>query len=165
MGFLDWLTGKIDCPRCGTSGASEKDGQIHCPNPACAYFSASSGGSGDFRAPAESGSARGNFIPSRPFEIRYKNFRGEEKTFSADAGSASRANHHIVVAVAPTGLRISLSRDRIANLNEVEGAFQQRVAPEQSWPTPRERQVLAYHKTNKSSSPLYEKILSKYPKW
>jgi hypothetical protein len=165
MGLLDWVTGKIKCPQCGTSGARETGGQIICPNPSCAYFDARSGGSEDSRPTATSGSARGNFIPSRSIEIRYKNFQGEEKVFIADAVSAVRTNHHIVAVVAPKGLRISLSRDRIANLREVEDAFPQRVQPEQNWPTARERQILGYHKKHKSSSAMYEKIHSKYPQW
>src|SRR5271165_1661510 len=31
MSFLDWLTGKIECPRCGTGGAKEIKGRVHCP--------------------------------------------------------------------------------------------------------------------------------------
>jgi len=34
-----------------------------------------------------------------------------------------------------------------------------------SGPTAHERQVLAYHKKYKSSSPLYERIRAKYPDW
>jgi len=67
--------------------------------------------------------------------------------------------------VAPTGIRITFSRDRIRNLREVESAFPQRVAEGQDWPTPRERQVMTYHKRRNTSSPLYERIRSKYPQW
>ena len=34
-----------------------------------------------------------------------------------------------------------------------------------SGPTARERQVLAFHKNYKSTSPLYERIRAKYPYW
>jgi len=97
--------------------------------------------------------------------IRYRNFQGQERNFSADADSIVRKKNHIVARVAPTGKKIALSRERIQNLSEVESAFPQRVAAGQPWPTPRERQVLGYHKKHGTSSPLYEKIRAKYPNW
>jgi hypothetical protein len=99
------------------------------------------------------------------FTIHYRDFRGQEKTFSADAASAYRDKNHISVKVAPKGAPIILSRDRILNLAEVESAFPQRVAPGQAWPTPRERQVLNYHLKRGSTSPLFETIRAKYPNW
>jgi hypothetical protein len=177
MGLLDWLTGKIECPRCGTSGAKEVNGRIHCTNPTCAYFSKTMG-KGDtvpasasitFSDPAgmtadypEGPSAE---VPTGSFAIRYRNFRGQERTFVAQAASAHRNKNHISVKVAPKGTRIVLSRDRILNLNEVEAAFPQRVEPGQEWPTPRERQVMTYHKKRRSTSPLHESIRTKYPYW
>jgi len=79
-----------------------------------------------------------------------------------------RRRNHIVARVAPTGETITLSRDRIQNLSEVEEAFSEAAAPtesEHTGPTARERQVLSFHKKYKSTSPLYEKIRSKYPDW
>ena len=83
----------------------------------------------------------------------------------AQAASARRKRNHISAKVAPKGRRISLARDRILNLNEVEAAFPQRVAARQDWPTPLERQVLNYHKKHHSTSPRYEGIRAKYPNW
>ena len=103
--------------------------------------------------------------PAGSMAIQYRNFQGQDKTFYADARSVHREKNHIVATVAPKGRQITLSRDRIQNLREVEGQMPQRVEPGQNWPTPRERQVLNYHKKNNSSSPLYEKIRSKYPNW
>ena len=107
--------------------------------------------------------------------IRYRNFQGQEKTFNVDATSATRVKNHIKIRVAPHGLAerifaskgqvITLSRDRILNLAEVESAITERVAPGQAWPTPHERQVLTYHKKRGSTSPLYETIRAKYPNW
>lgn len=108
---------------------------------------------------------RSNFSPSTPLTIRYRNFRGEEKTFTADEESLRRRHNHIIARVAPTGENISLSRDRIQNLDEVDGAVPQDVASEPPRPTARERQVLAYHKKYKTTSPLYESIRAKYPDW
>jgi hypothetical protein len=70
-----------------------------------------------------------------------------------------------VAKVAPKGQQITLSRDRIQNLQEVERQMPQRIEPGQEWPNKRERQVLNYHKKYKSTSPLYEKIRAKYPNW
>lgn len=97
--------------------------------------------------------------------IQYRNFQGQNKTFYADARSLHREKNHIVATVAPKGRQIALSRDRIQNLQEVESQMPRRVEPGQNWPTPRERQVLNYHKKYGTTSPLYEKIRAKYPNW
>ncbi len=165
MGFLDWVTGKIECPSCGTKGASEEGGQIRCPNPACAYFASGLAGGGAAQQPAQVAFGQGGFAPAGSMAIHYRNFQGQERTFIAEIGSARRDKNHISVQVAPKGTRIVLSRDRIQNLSEVENAFPQRVAPGQAWPTPRERQILNYHKERKSTSPLYESLRAKYPNW
>lgn len=83
----------------------------------------------------------------------------------AQAASAHRVKNHISVKVAPKGVRIALARDRILNLNDVEAAFPQRIAPDQDWPTPRERQILNYHKYHRTTSPRFESIRAKYPNW
>lgn len=165
MGFLDWVSGKIECPHCGTHGAKEEGGRILCPNPSCAYFDSSLAGGGVAREPSPAGFAPPSSVPAGSFTIRYRNFQGQEKTFIAQAASARRDKNHISVKVAPKGARIVLSRDRIQNLSEVEGAFPQRVAPGQEWPTPRERQILNYHKQHKSTSALYVSLCAKYPNW
>jgi hypothetical protein len=165
MSIMDWLGGKIECPSCGTSGAKEINGIIHCPNPTCAYFSKTMGrreaGSSADSLP---GSQRVE-APAGSFAIQYRDFRGQERTFIAQSASARRVKNHIRVKVAPKGLLITLSRDRILNLAEVEAAFPQRVAPGQEWPNPRERRILNYHKAGKTTSPLHESVRAKYPNW
>ena len=175
MGFLDFLKGAIQCPWCGTQGARQSGERVRCPNPSCTYYDAAlqaqpGGGPKPGVASKASGSTatkifKGSFAPARPISIRYRNFQNEEKTFTADAESAERRKNHIVVRVSPTGQHIALARSRIQNLSEVESALAQRVAPDQAWPTPRERQVLNYHKKHRSTSALYEKIRAKYPHW
>jgi hypothetical protein len=177
MAFLDWLTGKIECPRCGTHGAKEINGQIHCPNPTCSYFSRTMG-----KPEAASSSAPSEFsqqdyvssgssftssvnVPAGSFAVQYRDFRGQERTFIATTASAWRNKNLIHVKVAPKGATIVLSRDRILNLNEVEAAMPQRVTPGQDWPSPRERQVMTYHKKRGTTSPLYKSIRAKYPDW
>jgi len=172
MGLLDFLLSllsggnKIQCPSCGTQGArKESDGRVLCKNPSCPYFDASLGRSGTLRQAGTRLVTEGNYRPTHPVTIRYQNFQGQDRTFTAEQDSLARKQNHLVAQVAPTGQKIALSRDRIQNLAEVESAFRQRVAPDQSWPTPRERQVLNYHKKNGSTSPLFEKIRGKYPDW
>ena len=98
--------------------------------------------------------------------IRYRNFRGEDKTFTADKECLVRRRNHIIARVAPTGETITLSRDRIQNLSEVEEALPEaKTETSRPEPTARERQVLSYHMRYKSTSPLYEKIRAKYPDW
>jgi hypothetical protein len=82
-----------------------------------------------------------------------------------DESSLYRVKNHIIAKVAPKGQTITLSRSRIQNLKEVESRMPQRVAPDQEWPNPKVRQVMGYHKKNGTTSPLYEKIRTKYPNW
>lgn len=108
---------------------------------------------------------RGNFRAVHPVTIRYTNFAGQERTFVAEQGSLVRKRNHLVARVEPAGGNIALSRDRIRNLAEVEALLPQRVAPGQTGPTTRERQVLGYHKKHGTTSPLFEMIRAKYPNW
>jgi hypothetical protein len=167
MGLFDSLFGdkKMQCPSCGAEGATRKGESILCPNPSCPYFDASLGQKATPLPAGATFAQRGDFSPARPLTIQYKNFQGVDRTFTADASTAYRRKNHIVAEVAPTGQKISLSRDRIQNLRTVEEALPPRVEPGQDWPTPKERQVLAYHKRHKTTSPLYEKARAKYPNW
>jgi hypothetical protein len=172
MGLLDFLRrllsggSKLKCPSCGTIGAlQDAQGRIRCKNPSCPYFDVTLGSRA---ARARSGTTvptQGSFRPADPLTIQYQNFAGQQRSFIADRESVVRKGNHLIGRVAPTGAKIALSRDRIQNLSEVEGRLPQRVAPGQEWPSPRERQVLSYHKKHGSSSPLYEKIRAKYPNW
>ena len=163
MGFLDWLFGDSKCPECGTKGARKSGGRVRCPNPSCRNFDASAGALRAMRRAGSRTFRRSDYTPERPIEIRYRNFQGQDKTFTAEENSLERKHNHILAQVAPTGKRIALSRDRIHNLAEVDRAVQTRPAPEKSGPTARERQVLAYHKKHRSTSPLYEEIRARYP--
>jgi hypothetical protein len=167
MGFLDFLTGKSECPRCGTQGAHSSGGDIRCPNPHCAYYDPKLGGS---VAPAPYQpqavpAALGSLAGARTITIQYVNYQGQQKVFTGDADSAARGKNHITLRVAPSGHRIVLARGRIQNLSDVEASFPQRVAPGQDWPTPCERQILSYHKKHRTTSARYEEIRLKYPNW
>jgi hypothetical protein len=108
---------------------------------------------------------RGSFRPVEPITVHYLNFAGQERAFVAELDSLVRKGNHLVGRVAPTGRKITLARERIKNLSDVEARLPQRVAIGQSWPTPAERQVLSYHKKRGTSSPLFEEIRAKYPNW
>jgi hypothetical protein len=177
MGLLDFLirlfSGRrglagapMQCPSCGTADARKTaDGIIHCKNARCPYFDIGLTAAGGLQRRLTTVPTRGNFRPEHPVSIRYINYVGQSRDFSAESGSIVRKNNHLVAHVAPTGKKISLSRDRIQNLAEVEAAMSQQVAPGQPWPTPRERQILGYHKKHRTTSPRYEQIRAKYPKW
>lgn len=168
MGLLDLLRSlfsgeeNIDCPNCGTAGARKaRDGTVRCKSPQCTYFDASLA-LGRKIAPVPT---KGNFRPEHPVSIRYVNFVGQNRDFSAERDSLVRKRNHIVAQVAPTGRKITLSRDRIQNLSEVEAYLPHKIAPGQDWPSGRERQILTYHKKHGTTSPRYEQVRAKYPKW
>lgn len=170
MGLLDFLRSlfsgnTIQCPSCGAKHAKKSsDGLLHCKNPMCPYFDAT-WRSGKLRQAGTAVPTRGDFRPENPVSIRYRNFAGQDRDFSAERDSIHRKGNHLIARVAPTGERIALSRDRIQNLREVESEFPQQVAPDQAWPTPRERQILGYHKKHGTTSPRYEQVRAKYPNW
>ena len=192
MGFFNALKGILGgekCPACGTPGARRSGAEIRCLNPVCQYFNPSfapgasspqppqqtpqpqqgrpsgwSSAPGSF--PSASGFSQLGSAPAGSVTIQYRNFQGQDKTFYAEKSSLHRKQNHIMAKVAPKGQQISLSRDRIQNLTEVESQIpSQRVEPGQDWPNKKERQVLGYHKKHGTTSPLYEKIRAKYPKW
>ena len=189
MGFFNALKdilGGEKCPACGTPGARRSGSEIRCLNPVCQYFNPSfapsagspqqtpqqaqppqgrpSGWSSAPGSTPSAGSPSGP-APAGSVAIQYRNFQGQNKTFHADARSLHREKNHIKATVAPKSQQISLSRDRIQNLQEVERQMPQRVEAGQEWPNKKERQVLSYHKKHGTTSPLYEKIRAKYPKW
>ena len=63
---------------------------------------------------------------SNPLTVQYTNYRGEQKTFTADPGSVRDLGRHLSMCVEPTGARIALKRDSISNLASVEEALGQR---------------------------------------
>jgi hypothetical protein len=143
MGFFNALKdilGGEKCPACGTPGVRRSGSEIRCLNPVCQYFnpsfapSASSSqppqqtqpqgrpsgwSSAPSSTPSTSGSSQSGPAPAGSVTIQYRNFQGQNKTFYADARSLHREKNHIRATVAPKSQQISLSRDRIQNLQEV----------------------------------------------
>jgi len=157
---------KIDCPNCGSAGAIKtSDELVHCKNPSCANFDAGLASGGRLVRRYTEVPTRGNFQPEHPVSIRYSNFVGQVRNFSAERDSLVCKRNHIVAQVAPTGRKITLSRDRIQNLGEIEAFLPHKLEPGQPWPSGRERQILNYHKKHGTTSARYEQVRAKYPKW
>ena len=172
MGLFDFLKvlfsrgEKVDCPDCGSSGAIKTgDGIIHCKNQSCQNFDSGLVTGGRLVRRYTAVPAQGGFVPEHPVSIRYVNFVGQDRDFSAERDTLVRKKNHIVAQVAPTGRKITLSREKIKNLAEVESNMPRQVEPGQNWPTGRERQILNYHKKHGSTSPRYEQARAKYPNW
>ncbi len=91
--------------------------------------------------------------------IDYRNFLDEDKTFLVDRRTLRVKRDHITAVAAPAGRRIALAKGRIRNLSEVE----RHIRSIGAGPSAREKQVLGYHRKNRSTSPLYESIKRKYP--
>jgi len=175
MGLSDWLVRPTVCPGCGDRRARQPlFGRTRCPNRVCAFFDASLAGRLEEKEQAESApvcrapltaqsirkpklarvfSPEGTII-----QVRYKNYRGEEKTFSGDARSLRRRHNHVSLRVSPSGTRIALSRKRILNLAEVDSLLS-------TMPTPREQAIFAYHNTRGTTSQILERLRTKYPDW
>jgi len=180
MGFLGSLfkklTGGIPCPACGTPGAQKEGERIRCLNPLCQNFDTARGEQSGTPTqppapvPPRTSAASPSQGPSAhsmggKVSIHYNNYKGESKTFVADAGSIRREHNHIIAKVAPKGATLALSRDRIQNLGEIDFFLPPKDRSDKPQPTARERQVLGYHKKYGTTSPFYEKIRAKYPDW
>jgi hypothetical protein len=172
MGLFDWFARPVRCPGCGDDRARQAlFGRIRCPNRACAYFDsrlASGFEQKEAASPPVSPSPqrennfakpKAAFNPAgRLIQVQYKNYRGEEKIFSGDPRTLRRRHKHISLCVSPSGIRIALNRKRILNLDEVDAELSKT-------PTPREQAVLSFHKRRGSTSPLFERLQTKYPHW
>jgi len=116
MGFLFGLFARRSpCPLCFCA-AQAAFGRVECANPVCPNFSqgfrnmmaenhktARSPRTDRFRAPD-------------PVSIRYRNYLGEEKVFTASRSSLYAKNNHIMAVIEPYGGCVALCRDRIINL-------------------------------------------------
>src|SRR5579884_1261116 len=108
MGLLDFLINlflggeKIQCPSCGTVGARRtRDGIVHCKNPDCPNFDAALLLDRSSRRRYTTVPTKGDFFPENPVSIRYVNFAGQNRDFSAERHSLERKHNHIVARVAP----------------------------------------------------------------
>ena len=166
MGVLDFLWRPCVCPECRTPGATKRFGRVKCRNSSCPNYdygyalsapnTSSSPGSSSL-----SRQFQGNFDPgSYRMEIRYRNFRGEEQSYTGDRRTLRRRGRHISICLAPTGRRASFALKWILSPSNAGDAAE---STEQAAPTGPERRVLNYHKNHHTTSPLYESLRKKYP--
>lgn len=170
MGILDWLSWRADCPECGDPRARRTLlGGVRCPNAACRFFDERLQAQLEEAAATYRNPRTGERIPRPPartdfapgpfaIQVRYTNFRGEERTFTGDKRSLRRKGNHLSLRVAPSGRRIALSRERIGNLAEIDELAAQ-------VPSPREQWILAFHRKRGSTSPLCDQLRAQYPEW
>jgi hypothetical protein len=165
MGIFDFLGKTCVSDACGKTFAFKVLGKVKCRNMGCVNFDADYAARAEAdlekrrKASAESRPRSGNFDPGENrLEIRYRNFLDVEGTYTGDRRTLWLTNNHFSLLLVPTGKRVSFSQDSIRNLGEVE-----------QWlveiPTPRERQVLNYHRKKGTTSPLFEKLRQRYPKY
>ena len=157
----------VECPKCGTWGAKKFLWKVKCTNPSCEKYD-----------PEHAEAFRQNRIVGKPasevfphlqgnvdpndysMRIQYRNFQGNELIYSADPKSAYQQGEFVVLRLAPTGKRVTFRLARIQNRGEVESALS-----ENPQPSTNERRVLRYHSRHGSSSPAFEKLREKYPKF
>ena len=180
MGLFDVFSSWVKCPACGGTGAKKGLlGGVRCPNRSCNNFDTNlmheveqpgynrhAGQEGKaFHINPRTGEPvykdppQGEFNPGDyAMEIRYDNQQGEYKVFISDQRSVRGFNKHVSAQVVPTGTRITLRRDRIQNLDEIEAAIDQN-------PQGKERRILKHHLRKGSTSELFEQLRAKYPNW
>ena len=157
----------VACPKCGTWGAKKSFWKVKCTNPSCEkYDSEYAEAFRQSRVMGKSASEvfahlKGKADPNDySMRIRYQNFRGNEIIYSADPATAYQRGEFAVVRLAPTGRRVSFKLAKIQNRSDVES-----VLSENPQPSGHERRVLHYHLKRGSSSPLFEELRQKYPKY
>ena len=125
---------KITCPLCSSPDAVMTMSAVKCPNKACANHAAGPQ-AGPEQPPSQGAPAlpreagpkaapmQGDFhAGANRLEIRYRNSRGEEKTFYGDQTSAMASGKHFSLKLEPTGRRVAFAKERILNWAEVKAA-------------------------------------------
>jgi len=102
LAVLAWQVGKFSA-RAASRPARRGEGRAE-PSPEITY-----------EEPFDAGGANA-------IEVRYRNWKGETKTFIGDRRTMRRRGRHLTLRVAPEGVRVALALDRIQNLPEVEAA-------------------------------------------
>jgi len=165
MGLFDWLASEVVCPQCKQKRARSFLGAVKCANLACPLYDR------DFaernprlaqreeKPPRHPSEITGSYEPGEfAVQIEYTNYRGEHRSLRGDYRTMRRRGRHISIKLAPTGRRIGLAHDGIANLAEVEKYLQPPYRP-----TAVEMQILGYYGKRGGTSPRYQELLRKYP--
>ena len=157
----------VACPKCGTWGAKKSLWKVKCTNPSCEKYDSEYAEA--FRQSRIVGKPANEVFPhlqgkadpnDYSMRIRYQNFRGNQIIYSADPRSAYQQGAFVVVRLAPTGKRVSFKLAKIQNRGDVES-----VLRDNPQPSANERRVLRYHSRRGSTSPVFEALRQKYPKF
>jgi len=175
MGLLGRLFGMTaDCPACHQAGARLSLFGVRCASRHCIHYDpryAQAQGEanaerGDPRAADEDAFVRWQGVQpvafEQPVEIQYVNVHGQERTFTVDGRSLRVRGHHLSACVAPTGQRIALALDRIANLEAIQAVVAARQA-DLGAASSHEAYVIRYHRRHGTTSALYMSLRAKYP--
>lgn len=139
------------CPVCGSPGARKFLWVTKCNYPGCPT-NKNKNIQKEKRQPL-----KGNFDPgANSIELRYKNYRGEDKTYTGDRSTLCRKGNYLSLFLVPTGRRCAFDRRRIQNLEEVESYLS-----EEKKLSATELQILGYHRKHGTTSPRYEEIKQK----
>lgn len=164
MGSRDSLTKTVRCPACGTWGAAKSFWKVKCRNNSCKKFDAAYAAAyQQSRAIGKPATQvfthlKGEADPADySLLIRYKNFRSDDLTYSADPSTAYRQGDHVVVRLAPAGRRIAFKLSSIQSSAEVEA-----VLARNPQPSSHERRILNYHLRRGSSSARFEELRRKF---
>ena len=157
----------VKCPACETWGAKKSFWKIKCVNPACEKYNSEYAQafqqSRIVGKPAKEiyeylkGDADPNDYSMR---IRYRNYRGDDIIYSADPRSAYQTGEFVVARLAPTGKKVTFKLSGIQNRSDIETLIRDNPQPSAD-----ERRVLRYHLRRGSTSPTFEELREKYPKF
>jgi hypothetical protein len=148
---------------------------VRCPNPICVYYSrhlvaqpkaVAQRQETWHRDPRTGAWVAGQAATPPPgfdadafrIDVAYRNFRGDEKSFTGDWRTLRRRGRHVSLQVLPTGTRIALAIERIGNYAEVEAALARR-------PSPQEMRVMRYHARRGTTSARCDELRRAYPDW
>lgn len=150
------------CPECRTKGAQKGK----CQNPQCSKYDATLTWAPPTAAESKPlPNFQGSFDPGpNAVKVQYRNFQGEDRTFTGDPKFLLESEKALSFRVAPTGKWIHLQKKFVKNLSELKPSIPTGTFNE-SIPYGVDRQILSYHLKKKSTSPRFEELRRKYPNW
>jgi hypothetical protein len=168
MGFLDKQFGKWKyCPECRTWGARSLFGKTRCRNSGCSHFDVQLTmepvPEPPLRKPLKNHA--GSFNPANTVSFRYRNFQGEERSYTGDANSVRIRGDHVSIRLLPAGVRAAFRRKHFI------GAAPVPPGGNALKPTPQEAQILGYWRRREESGrgvslpERYLDLKKKFPSW
>lgn len=187
MGLFGFLSKQVVCPQCGSGGAIKGIfGAIKCPNISCRHYDvmletelrrqgqlptqpstekAAESSSRSYRNPRTGAAVQverpvqDSFDPGQyAVEVRYVNFRGENKAYIGDWRTIRHVRKHLSLALAPTGTRVTFAVDRLQNRAEL-------LDLATKVPALGQQHVIRFHQSRGTTSELYEQLRGRFPDW